>query len=155
MWRRGPCLLLLRAASVHARSSVDGAPPGKRPVCARLSLRLWKAACCRARFKGWALSLCLFLLRLSLLVTPPCVPTPHLSVSQELRSPCRRSRAAASRCAPRGRRAAAPHEELGQGGGVTVLLTFLSNVAAVAETLCLRERDEDEENRPGHLTRVS
>lgn len=45
------------------------------------------ACCCRA-LKGWALSLCLFLLRLSLLVTPPCVPTPHLSVSQEkLRSP--------------------------------------------------------------------
>lgn len=42
--------------------------------------------CCRV-FKGWALSLCLFLLRLSLLMTPPFVPTPHLSVSQELRSP--------------------------------------------------------------------
>lgn len=54
-------------------------------LCVSPSLSL-SACCCRV-FKGWALSLCLFLLRLSLLVTPPCVPTPHLSVSQELRSP--------------------------------------------------------------------
>lgn len=81
--------------SVHVRS-VEGssAPPDTQPVSLRLCLSL-TACCCRV-FKGWALSLCLFLLRLSLLVTPPCVPTPHLSVSQELRSPaeepsCRRS----------------------------------------------------------------
>lgn len=46
------------------------------------SLPLSESACCCRVFKGWALSLCFFLLRLSLLVTPPCVPTPHLSVSQ-------------------------------------------------------------------------
>lgn len=84
-------------SSYPQRRRLPFLPPPKKKhsqsLCVCLSLSL-TACCCRV-FKGWALSLCLFLLRLSLLVTPPCVPTPHLSVSQELRSPaeepsCRR-----------------------------------------------------------------
>lgn len=66
---------------------------------AGLSVRLSSLCCCRV-FKGWALSLCLFLLRLSLLMTPPFVPTPHLSVSQELRSPAEEPERPATRPSP-------------------------------------------------------
>lgn len=66
---------------------------------AGLSVRLSSLCCCRV-FKGWALSLCLFLLRLSLLMTPPFVPTPHLSVSQELRSPAEEPGRPATRPSP-------------------------------------------------------
>lgn len=80
--------------SVHVRG-VDGSfrfPPTPQQqknnpghcLCASSSLcRRFVAVYSRAGL----FSLCLFLLRLSLLVTPPCVPTPHPSVSQELRSP--------------------------------------------------------------------
>ncbi|PWA24386.1 hypothetical protein CCH79_00011940 [Gambusia affinis] len=87
--------------SVHVRSSVDGSlsfiAPKTNQKYGRGFLRL-SLSLSRLVVAGWALSLCLFLLRLSLLVTPPCVPTPHLSVSQQSCSPAEeRSRARPSR----------------------------------------------------------
>lgn len=84
LWRRSRPLA---AVSGSVRPAASKAPfTASTPGSAGLSVRLSSLCCCRV-FKGWALSLCLFLLRLSLLMTPPFVPTPHLSVSQELRSP--------------------------------------------------------------------
>ncbi|KAI4813908.1 hypothetical protein KUCAC02_003129, partial [Chaenocephalus aceratus] len=60
--------------------------PPKNSQSLGVSLLSLTACCCRASRAG--LSLSAFSSSASLLlVTPPCVPTPHLSVSQELRSP--------------------------------------------------------------------
>lgn len=82
-----PCLGQFIPAASKAPFTASTLGVGRSVGAPRLSSPLLSSLCCCRVFKGWALSLCLFLLRLSLLMTPPFVPTPHLSVSQELRSP--------------------------------------------------------------------
>lgn len=136
-------------------------------LCVSPSLSL-SACCCRV-FKGWALSLCLFLLRLSLLVTPPCVPTPHLSVSQELRSPAEeRGRSAGDpaaggqckRSCCRSTSAQMQRERRGGVGGFNCIYQHCSPhyLLSHAPMLCcssLLPTDDDEEKHPCHLTDVT
>lgn len=142
-------------------------------LCVSPSLSL-SACCCRV-FKGWALSLCLFLLRLSLLVTPPCVPTPHLSVSQELRSPAEeRGRSAGDPTPAAGGRAGGQckrsccrstsaqmqRERRGGVGGFNCIYQHCSPhyLLSHAPMLCcssLLPTDDDEEKHPCHLTDVT
>lgn len=142
-------------------------------LCVSPSLSL-SACCCRV-FKGWALSLCLFLLRLSLLVTPPCVPTPHLSVSQELRSPAALQRSGAALPATRHRQRAGgqckrsccrctsaqmQRERRGGVGGFNCIYQHCSPhyLLSHAPMLCcssLLPADDDEEKHPCHLTDVT
>lgn len=154
-------------------------PPQKtKKKTASLSVSLPLSLCRRvvAVYSRAGLSLsAFFLLRLSLLVTPPCVPTPHLSVSQELRSPAALQRSGAALPATRHRQRAGgqckrsccrstsaqmQRERRGGVGGFNCIYQHCSPhyLLSHAPMLCcssLLPADDDEEKHPCHLTDVT